>query len=112
MTGWELGNCSRYGWNPIVLLFNNTSWEMLRTFQPESAFNNLDDWQYAEQAKTLGGQGKRVATRRELAEALEDAIQHTDSFYLIEIMLERGVLSTTLRRFADGVRRLQTDHSN
>lgn len=112
MTGWELGNCRRYGWNPIVLLFNNTSWEMLRTFQPESAFNNLDDWQYAEQARTLGGEGMRVATRRQLAEALEDAIQHTDSFYLIEIMIERGVLSTTLRRFADGVKRLQSDRSN
>jgi indolepyruvate decarboxylase len=37
MTGWELGNCRRYGWDPIVLVFNNASWEMLRTFQPESA---------------------------------------------------------------------------
>ena len=36
MTGWELGNCRRYGWDPIVLVFNNASWEMLRTFQPES----------------------------------------------------------------------------
>jgi len=36
MTGWELGNCRRYGLDPIVVLFNNCSWEMLRTFQPES----------------------------------------------------------------------------
>ena len=27
MTGWELGNCKRYSWDPIVLLFNNASWE-------------------------------------------------------------------------------------
>lgn len=107
MTGWELGNCRRYGWNPIVLLFNNTSWEMLRTFQPESTFNDLDDWQYAEQAQALGGKGKRVVTRRELALAIEEAVQHTETFYLIEIMIERGVLSNTLRRFADGVKRLQ-----
>jgi indolepyruvate decarboxylase len=33
MTGWELGNCKRYGWDPVVLVFNNASWEMLRTFQ-------------------------------------------------------------------------------
>jgi indolepyruvate decarboxylase len=32
MTGWELGHCQRYGWDPIVLLLNNQSWEMLRTF--------------------------------------------------------------------------------
>lgn len=107
MTGWELGNCRRYGWNPIVLLFNNTSWEMLRTFQPESSFNDLDDWQYADQAQALGGVGKRVLTRRELAAAIDEAIQHTDTFFLIEIMIERGVLSNTLRRFADGVKRLQ-----
>ena len=36
MTGWELGNCRRYGLDPIVVLFNNKSWEMLRAFQPES----------------------------------------------------------------------------
>ena len=43
MTGWELGNCRRYGLDPIVVLFNNTSWEMLRVFQPESKFNDLSD---------------------------------------------------------------------
>ena len=36
MTGWELGNCRKYGWDPIVIVLNNASWEMLRTFQPES----------------------------------------------------------------------------
>ena len=36
MTGWELGNCRRYGLAPIVVVFNNASWEMLRAFQPES----------------------------------------------------------------------------
>ena len=106
MTGWELGNCRRYNWNPIVLLFNNTSWEMLRTFQPESAFNDLDDWHYADQAKSLGGQGRRVHNRRELQEALADAVKSDETFFLIEIMIERGVLSNTLRRFADGIKRL------
>jgi len=28
MTGWELGNCRRYGWDPVVLVFNNNSWEI------------------------------------------------------------------------------------
>ncbi len=46
MTGWELGNCRRYGLDPIVVLFNNCSWEMLRVFQPESRFNDLDDWPF------------------------------------------------------------------
>ena len=47
MTGWELGNCRRYELDPIVVLFNNTGWEMLRAFQPESGFNDLDDWNFA-----------------------------------------------------------------
>ena len=57
MTGWELGNCRRYGWDPIVIVFNNASWEMLRTFQPESRFNDLDEWNFAGLASALGGDG-------------------------------------------------------
>jgi indolepyruvate decarboxylase len=71
MTGWELGNCARYGWDPIVLVFNNASWEMLRTFQPESSFNDLGHWGFAEMAGGLGGDGVRVTTRAELKAALD-----------------------------------------
>jgi len=73
MTGWELGNCRRYGFDPIVVLFNNASWEMLRVFQPESRFNDLSDWNFATIAASLGGHGERVTTRRALKEALERA---------------------------------------
>ena len=106
MTGWELGNCRRYGWDPIVLLFNNASWEMLRTFQPESGFNNLDDWGFASMAAGMGGDGVRVQTRRELQAALEKAMATRGRFQLIEIMIPRGVLSQTLQRFVAGVKRL------
>jgi len=75
MTGFELGNCRRYGWDPIVIVFNNAGWEMLRVFQPESHFNDLDDWHFAELATVLGGDGVRVRTRAELAAALEQARQ-------------------------------------
>ena len=74
MTGWELGNCRRYGLDPIVVLFNNCSWEMLRVFQPESKFNDLSDWNFAAIAPSLGGHGERVTTRRELRDALEAAV--------------------------------------
>jgi indolepyruvate decarboxylase len=71
MTGWELGNCRRYGLDPMVVLVNNASWEMLRAFQPKSRFNDLDDWNFAAIAPSLGGHGERVRTRRELSSALE-----------------------------------------
>ena len=106
MTGWELGNCRRYGWDPIVLVFNNASWEMLRTFQPESGFNNLDDWGFAAMAAGMGGDGVRVQTRREPQAALEKAIATRGRFQLVEIMIPRGVLSQTLQRFVAGVKRL------
>ncbi|MDP2823436.1 MAG: indolepyruvate/phenylpyruvate decarboxylase [Sulfuritalea sp.] len=106
MTGWELGNCRRYGWDPIVLLFNNASWEMLRTFQPESSFNDLDRWGFAEMAAGMGGDGVRVGTRAELKAALDKAVATHGRFQLIEVTIPRGVLSNTLQRFVAGVKRL------
>jgi indolepyruvate decarboxylase len=102
MTGWELGNCRRYGLDPIVLLLNNRSWEMLRVFQPESEFNNLDDWHFADMASSLGGIGERVSTRSQLADALERAVRRRGQFSLIEVMLPRGKTSETLARFVAG----------
>jgi len=108
MTGWELGNCQRYGWDPIVLLFNNASWEMLRTFQPESGFNDLGHWGFAEMAAGMGGDGVRVNTRAELKAALDKAIATRGRFQLIDITIPRGVLSETLARFVAGVKRLSS----
>ena len=104
MTGWELGNCLRHGWDPIVLLINNASWEMLRAFQPESKFNDLDDWRFAEAAAALGGDGVRVGTRGELALALAAALRRRGRFQLIEMMVARGAMSPTLARFVEGVK--------
>ena len=102
MTGWERLNAPRYGWNPIVLLFNNASWEMLRAFQPESQFNDLVALSFAGLANALGGKGRRVTTRAELREALDAAVADDSCFQLIEIMLQRGQLSRTLARFVEG----------
>lgn len=106
MTGMELGNCRRHGWDPIVIVFNNASWEMLRTFQPEGGYNELDEWRFADVANALGGVGRRVTTRQELAEALESAVAERGRFQLIEIMLERGAISDTLKRFIAAMSRL------
>ncbi len=106
MTGWELGNGRRYGWDPIVLVLNNASWGMLRTFQPESQFTDLDEWDFSAMAAGMGGDGVRVRTRAQLKAALDRAMATRGRFQLIEIMLERGVLSPALERFVAGVKRL------
>jgi indolepyruvate decarboxylase len=64
MTGWELGNCQRYGWDPIVLVLNNKSWEMLRAFDPAALFTNLDDWHFADIAKPGWNWATRLDHRR------------------------------------------------
>jgi len=107
MTGWELGNCRRYGWDPIVIVMNNLSWEMLRVFQPESKFNSLDDWHFADLAAPLGGDGVRVASRRELAAALERAAATRGRFQLIEAMIPPGAVSPTLEGFVGALKRRQ-----
>ena len=106
MTGWELGNCPKYGWAPIVILFNNQSWEMLRTFQPGPKYHNLDDWNYAEIAPHLGGTGTRVQTCAEMKSALDAAHADPTRFHLIEAMLPRGETSETLSRFAGAIRNI------
>jgi indolepyruvate decarboxylase len=45
--------------------------------------------------------------RAQLADALDMAARQRGRFWLIEAMLPRGVLSTTLQRFVDGVKRMQ-----
>jgi indolepyruvate decarboxylase len=105
MTGWELGNCRRYGWDPILIVFNNSGWEMLRAFQPESRFNNLDEWNFAAIGEALGGQATRVRTRREFHQAFHQAVHRRGSFQLIEVLLPRGVVSQTLSRYAEGLKR-------
>ena len=105
MTGWELGNCRRYGFDPIVLLFNNMSWGMLQAFQPESEFNKLEEWHFADMASSMGGRGERVRTRRELQSALDRAVKARGQFYLIEIMLGAEQISPALNRFVDAAKK-------
>jgi indolepyruvate decarboxylase len=105
MTGWELGNCRRYGWDPIVLVLNNKGWEMLRAFEPDASFTGLDDWHFADIAASLGGIGRRVTTRADLAHALELAYADRGRFQLIEVMLAKGATSVTLARFVEAMRR-------
>jgi indolepyruvate decarboxylase len=106
MTGWELGNARRYGWDPIVLVFNNAGWEMLRAFEPGARFNDLDTWDFAAMAAGMGGDGHLVRSRAELQSALRRAYATRGRFQLLDIRLARGAQSPTLERFVSAVKRL------
>ncbi|MEM9331236.1 MAG: indolepyruvate/phenylpyruvate decarboxylase [Pseudomonadota bacterium] len=103
MTGWELGNANRLGLKPLILLFNNTAWGMLKAFQKGTQYNNLEDWNFARLADDLGGRGQRVQTPRELENALELAQKDDTCFQLIEIMLPADAMSKTLQRFTETI---------
>ncbi|MGI9352980.1 MAG: indolepyruvate/phenylpyruvate decarboxylase [Rhizobiaceae bacterium] len=103
MTGWELGNAKRLGLKPIVLLFNNTAWGMLKAFQKDTGYNDLDDWNFARLADDLGGKGYRISTPGELEIALGKAQADKTCFQLIEIMLPKEAMSDTLRRFTETI---------
>jgi indolepyruvate decarboxylase len=106
MTGWELGNCKRYGWDPIVLVFNNASWEMLRTFQPESKFQRSGRLGLCRHGGGHGRRRVRVSTRAELKAALDKAVATRGRFQLIEIMIPARRTVRRLQRFVAGVKRL------
>ena len=108
MTGWELGNAQRYGWDPVVLVFNNASWEMLRAFEPEAAFNDLGTWDFASMAGGMGGDGHLVRTCGELERALARAWATRGRFQLIDIRIAPGARSPTLTRFVQAVKRLSS----
>ncbi|MDO9072041.1 MAG: indolepyruvate/phenylpyruvate decarboxylase [Rubrivivax sp.] len=108
MTGWELGNAARCGCDPIVLVFNNASWEMLRAFEPTARFNDLGRWDFASMAAGMGGDGHAVATRAELEAALARAHATRGRFQLIDVRLAPGGLSPTLARYVQAVKRLSS----
>ena len=103
MTGWELGHCRRYGWDPIVVVMNNGRWGMLSAFRPDAGYTGLGDWDLAACAAPLGGRGHRVATRAELARALEAASSERGRFHLIDVRMAASAISPTLRRFAEAM---------
>jgi len=88
MTGWELCNCRKYGLDPIVVVFNNSSWGILNAIKTEASFNSISELNYAKIAEDLGGTPYRVQTKKELKAALNKAFQTRGTFQLIEAILD------------------------
>ncbi len=107
MTGWELGNCARYGFDPDRHRVQQPrAGRCCAPSSPESRSTTCPNGASRQAAGALGGDGVRVHTRRELAAALARAHATRGRFQLIEAMIPRGVLSPTLARFVAGVKRI------
>jgi indolepyruvate decarboxylase len=103
MTGPEVAHAGAYRCNPVIVLLNNNSWEMLQTFFPHARYNTTPPWPYARLADLWGGRGFEVSTAGQLAEALETA-WNEDRFTLIEVRLKAGDISPALRAFVDALK--------
>jgi indolepyruvate decarboxylase len=100
MTGWELLNCAASGLDPVVLVLNNGGWGMLKQFQPQAGYTGRGDISYAALANILGGDGYRAVTTSDLAETLQKAFLRRGKFQLVEAVLPKDDVSSTLKRFA------------
>ncbi len=102
MTGLELGHCTRYGFAPIILLFNNSSWQMIKAFSPDLSSTCLQGWDYSVIAKGMGGESHQVRNFDELEQAMTMALQQPTKFTLIELILPVDSRSERLQAFANG----------
>lgn len=99
MTGWELLNAARNGLDPIVVVLNNRGWGMLEQFSPGAGYTACGDVCYADIARVLGGDGYKAVTYGELAESFATAFSKRGKFQLIEAVLPKGEISSTLKNF-------------
>jgi indolepyruvate decarboxylase len=98
MTGPEISHSAEYHCNPVVVLFNNTRWEMLQAFFPDARYNATVPWPFASLADLWGGRGFLVKTPRQFREALGQAWSGV-TFAVIEVTLAPGDVSPILSGF-------------
>ena len=98
MTGPEISHAPLYGCRPIVVVLNNTRWEMLQAFFPDAGYNGTVPWPFAQLAELWGGRGFNARTPGEFTRALNDAWQG-ERFAIVDVALQRGDLSPILRGF-------------
>jgi indolepyruvate decarboxylase len=98
MSGMELGSIARYRQNPIVIVFDNDGYGTERPML-DGAFNDVPRWNFSRIPDVLGsGLGFKVATEREMADALAKARANTASYSIIQVMLARDDHSPALKR--------------
>ncbi len=68
----------------------------------DGPFNDVNEWDYAALPQVLrGGVGHAVRTEDELDRALAAARATTDTFTIVDVHLEVGDISPTLRRLTE-----------
>ena len=92
----ELGTARQYGINPVVVMFNDSAWGVLKQFQEDrygrTMGTELENPDFVKLFEAYGFEGTRVDTVDELANALGSAIA-SDRLELIEARIPNGFAS-------------------
>jgi indolepyruvate decarboxylase len=103
MTGPEIAYARNYSCNPVIVLLNNSRWEMLQAFSSDACYNAIVSWPYSRLIELWGGHGFEARTGAELRLALAQAWKD-DRPVLIEVPLRAGDISSVLQRFVTAFR--------
>ncbi len=105
MTGLELSTAARFGLNPVVIVLNNRGYGTERQIL-DGPFNDIQEWAYSRVPELLGaGQGFEVDTAAQLQEALQTALERTDTFSVIDVRLDPYDKSPAMARLTERLSR-------
>ena len=90
----ELGTCVQYGLRPVVLVFNDDAWGLLRYYQKNRGngryiASDLRNPDFTRLAEAYGARGVRVASLPELVQALERALE-AETITVIDVKTPDG----------------------
>ncbi len=100
MTGMELSTAVKEGLNPIVIVFNNASYAMLKFIDKDRKYYGLPTWDYAAIGKALGATSYQARTCLEFDSALKTALLSNQAI-LIDAVLSPEDISPTLKRLTE-----------
>ena len=95
----ELATCVQYGLNPVVMVFDDSAWGVLKETQ-RTKYNgrviasDLQNPSFAKLAEAYGANGVRVESLKELVPALESALK-SDTVTVIEVPTPNGFADFT-----------------
>lgn len=103
MTGVEISTMVRFGLNPVIVILNNQGYATERPMR-DGTFNDILNWRYEALPELLGaGKAFRVETEQELENALAFSETHTESYVLLNVILEKFDFTDVLHRIATGL---------
>ncbi|MFG2948293.1 alpha-keto acid decarboxylase family protein [Streptomyces adustus] len=110
LTAQEISQLGRYGLRPVVFVLNNHGYliERLLCKHPDSEYNDLANWNYADLPKAMGLNDwytARVSTLAELDQAMERAAKAKTGCY-IEVMTDTYTAPPLANQLHDNVESL------